>query len=100
MIYFSTATDPIPQKCYGQTADKLKRFLDSLLQKSGKLRALVKDLRENYSGSSSSKESFDCKPMFGHKFNDFPTQQNIGHESTLNGCGIDFLPYQIAPPPS
>lgn len=32
-----------------ETATKLKKFLDSLLQKSGKLRSLVRDLRENYS---------------------------------------------------
>lgn len=57
---FSSFNDPIPHGCYGQTAEKLKRFLDSLLQKSGKLRALVRDLRENYSGSSSSQEPFDC----------------------------------------
>ena len=41
---------------FGQTSIKLKRFLESLLQKSGKLRSLARDLRENYSSCSTTQE--------------------------------------------
>ena len=34
-----------------QKKDDLKKFLDSMLQKSGKIRGLIRDLRENYKGS-------------------------------------------------
>ena len=42
-----------------QTAHKMKRFCDSLLQKTGKLRALLRDLRENYEHSDETKQSLD-----------------------------------------
>lgn len=42
-----------------QTAHKMKRFCDSLLQKSGKLRSLLRDLRENYENSETTKQSLD-----------------------------------------
>lgn len=42
-----------------QTAIKLKRFLESLLQKSGKLRSLARDLKENYSSGESTAECLD-----------------------------------------
>lgn len=36
----------------GQTKTTLKKFLDSMLQKIGKIRSLLKDLKANYAGSS------------------------------------------------
>ena len=42
-----------------QTANKMKRFCDSLLQKTGKLRSLLRDLRENYEDSDTTKQSLD-----------------------------------------
>ena len=35
-----------------QTKNKLKTFMDSMLQKAGKIRGLVRDLKQNYSQSS------------------------------------------------
>ena len=40
-----------------QTAGKLKKFLESMIQKSGKLRSLSREIAENYSRSSQMMES-------------------------------------------
>ena len=45
--------------CLGQTRDKLKRFLDSILQKGGKIRSLVRELRETFVPSETINECLD-----------------------------------------
>ena len=35
-----------------QTKTSLRKFLDSLLQKSGKIRGLIRELKESYTGST------------------------------------------------
>ena len=46
-----------------QVRDDLKRFLDSLMSKSGKLRSLIRELRTSYADDDAAQKSLVPKSM-------------------------------------
>ena len=47
---------------YAQTAGKLRKFLEAMLQKSGKIRGLIREIDENYAGSAHMMQSCPYYP--------------------------------------
>lgn len=56
---FFTVLSSLRGFCPAQTRDKLKRFLDSILQKGGKMRSLVRELKDKYSSCDSTTGCLD-----------------------------------------
>ena len=56
---FFTVLSSLRGFCPAQTRDKLKRFLDSILQKGGKMRSLVRELKDKYSSCDSTRGCLD-----------------------------------------
>jgi hypothetical protein len=67
----------------------LKRFLDSLLQKSGKLRGLVRDLRENYAGAASTNQSLDQSDV--HDIYDISIMHGYIYKTNLQLNAMVFI---------
>ncbi|CAL1147192.1 unnamed protein product [Cladocopium goreaui] len=66
---------------YQETKDKLQRFLQSMTSKSGKLRALVRDLKKGYSTASIS----PCVKSLEDQILAVDTQYDLRHEAWGKG---------------
>ena len=48
----------------GQTKLKLRKFLESMIQKSGKMRSLVREINENFTKSDLMQKSYPYSRLF------------------------------------
>ena len=68
-----------------QTAGKLKKFLESMIQKSGKLRSLSREIAENYSLSDQMMESNPQKGMPITVYRVDPDRMQYSSQHTFGG---------------
>ncbi|CAL1173274.1 unnamed protein product [Cladocopium goreaui] len=70
---------------YGQTRDRFKKFKDSLMQKSGKLRQLVKELNTKYDDEQARKSVEMITKEIGHMDQEFDKCQEVWSKGEANG---------------
>lgn len=70
---------------YGQTRDRCKKFKDSLMQKSGKLRQLVKELNTKYDDEQARKSVEMITKEIGHMDQEFDKCQEVWSKGEANG---------------
>jgi len=82
----AAALGPNAESKFGQTKDKFKKFLDSMMSKTGKLRALVKDLKTKYADDDGAKKSVEqLKKEIANLDSQFDSCQDVWAKGEAEG---------------